>query len=52
VAQKAWGLKPQGSAVIILDKDGTVLYFKDGKMTQDEIGKAVILIKTKLDMKM
>ncbi len=52
VAQKAWGLKTKGSAVIILDKDGTVLYFKDGKMTQGEIENAVKLIKHKLGMNM
>ncbi len=51
VAQKTWGLKRKGSAVIIIDKEGTVLYFKDGKMTQNEIEKAVILIKNKLGMK-
>ena len=48
VAQKTWGLKQKESAVIILDNDGSVLYFKEGKLTEEEINKSVNLIQTKL----
>jgi len=48
VAQKCWGLKQKESAVIILDKDGSVLYFKEGKLTEEEIIKSVNLIQAKL----
>lgn len=52
VAKKSWGLKPKGSAVIIHDKEGKVLYFKDGKMSGDEIKMAVSLIEKKLGVGM
>ncbi len=48
VAQKSWGLKAKGSAIIIHDKEGKVLYFKDGKMTQDEIKKGISIIQNEL----
>ncbi len=48
VAQKSWGLKKKGSAIIIHDKEGKVLYFKDGKMTQDEIQKGILIIQNEL----
>ena len=51
IAQKAWGLKKDGSAVILLDKDGKVIYFKDGKMSPKDIQTAVTLIKRKLNRK-
>jgi uncharacterized protein len=47
-ARAAWGLQPGQSAVIVLDRDGTVLFFKEGKLTPEEIRKAVGLIQEKL----
>jgi len=48
VAQKEWGLKKNNSAVIILDQNDKVLFFKEGKLTPKEINKAVTLIKDSL----
>jgi len=48
VAREAWDLEPKQSAVIVLDKDGTVLFFKEGKLSPKEIKTAVDLIKAKL----
>jgi len=48
VARSTWGLQPKQSAVIVLDKDGTVLFFKEGKLSPEEIRKAVAIIVDKL----
>ena len=48
IIQKTWGLKKNSTAVIILDTEGTVIYFKEGKMSSEDIQKAVALIKKKL----
>jgi uncharacterized protein len=48
LAQKAWGLKEHESAVIILDIEGKVIYFKEGKMSPEDIQSAVSLIKKNL----
>ena len=48
VAQTAWGLKRKESAVIVLDKDGTVLFFKEGKLSPEDVAKAVGIIKAKV----
>ncbi len=50
VALQTWQLKKKGSAVIVLDRDGTVLYFKDGKLSDNDIASAVAIIKDKLAM--
>lgn len=47
-ARAAWGLAPGQSAVIVVDKDDTVLFFKEGKLTPEEIHKAVAIIQEKL----
>lgn len=47
-ALEAWGLQPKNSAVIIIDADGKVLWFKEGKLTDAEVTEAVGLIKEKL----
>jgi uncharacterized protein len=47
-ARAAWGLQLKQSAVIILDRDNTVLFFKEGKLTPEEIAKAVGIIQDKL----
>ena len=48
LARAAWGLKPGESAVVILDKDGTVLFAKEGKLSDAEIGQALAIIKSRL----
>jgi len=47
-ARAAWGLQPKQTAVIILDKDDTVLFFKEGKLSPEEIRQAVGIIQEKL----
>jgi len=48
VARAAWDLQPRQSAVIILDRDDTVLFFKEGKLSPGEIRAAIDLIRGKL----
>jgi hypothetical protein len=48
IARAAWQLQPKQSAVIILDRDDTVLFFKEGKLNPTEIGRAVEIIKEQL----
>lgn len=45
IARAAWGLEPKQSAVLILDREGAVRFFKEGKLSPDEIGRAVGIIK-------
>jgi YtfJ family uncharacterized protein len=47
---KKWGLKAKGTAIIVLDREGKVLYFKDGEMSADEIASTVALIEKHLAM--
>ncbi len=51
IARAAWNLQPKNSAVIVLDRDGSVLFFKEGKLSPDEIRKAVEIIQAKVAMK-
>ncbi|EKT61137.1 hypothetical protein OOA_11283 [Providencia burhodogranariea DSM 19968] len=46
--KKAWDLAPESSAIIILNNQGKVIYFKDGVLTPPEITKAIELIKSEL----
>jgi hypothetical protein len=48
VAQAAWGLKAKESAVIILDRDDTVLFFREGRLSPEEIRTAIGILKGKL----
>jgi YtfJ family uncharacterized protein len=48
LARVAWGLRTKGSAVALVDRDGTVLFLKEGKLTPEEIGKVLALIKERL----
>lgn len=41
---KAWGLKKESSAIIVLDKSGKVIFFKEGALTADEIKSTLALI--------
>ena len=45
---KSWGLKEKSSAVIILDSDGEIKYFKDGELSDDEISSVLELLKSLL----
>ncbi len=49
-ARKKWNLKKKHSAVIIFDVNGKVIYFREGKMNESEILKAIIRIKKKIKM--
>ena len=49
-ALETWGLEPKNSAVIIVDRDGTVLFFKEGKMSDADIASAIELIQKHLAM--
>ncbi|EGR1343107.1 YtfJ family protein [Vibrio parahaemolyticus] len=40
-----WGLKEESSAIIVQDKQGKVLFVKEGALTQDEITQVISLIK-------
>ena len=51
IARTAWNLQLKNSAVIILDRDNSVLFFKEGKLSPEEIKKAVAIIKDKVGMK-
>jgi hypothetical protein len=50
LALKKWGLQPKNAAVILLDRDGTVLYFKEGKMSDADIASVIALIQKHLAM--
>lgn len=41
---KRWNLESKSSALFILDKEGQVLFFKDGKLNEQEIDRALKLI--------
>lgn len=48
VVKKAWDLVPESSAIIILDKKGNVLFFKDGALTEAETNNVIKLIQSTL----
>ncbi|MDY0131535.1 MAG: YtfJ family protein [Desulforegulaceae bacterium] len=48
-ALEKWGLKTKESAVIIIDKKGEVLFFKEGKLTPEEINLAILKIREALN---
>jgi hypothetical protein len=48
LARKAWDLKTGQSAVIILDRKGAILFFKEGRLAPAEIRQAVGLIQEAL----
>ena len=45
VGQEAWALSPKEAAVIIMDAGGSVLYFKQGAMSDAEIEETLALIR-------
>ena len=48
VGRQRWQLQPKGSAVAIVDATGTVLFFKEGALTADEVAQAVTLLRQQL----
>ena len=44
IVKAAWGLKPESSAIIVLDNQGKVLFFKDGELNSQEIEKVIGLL--------
>ncbi len=45
VVAGAWALKEQSSAIIVQDKQGKVLFIKEGVLTTEEINQVIALIK-------
>ena len=48
--RNAWGLAPESSAVIILNRASKVVFFKDGQLNQVEVNQAIQLIKQNLQL--
>jgi hypothetical protein len=46
--RRAWGLQPGQSAVLVVDRDGTVLFRKEGRLSPEEIRAAVAIIRARL----
>jgi len=46
--RKTWDLKKESSAIIVLDKQGNVVFFKDGSLTKEEIDSTLKLIESAL----
>ena len=42
---KTWDLKPESSAIIVQDKQGKVLFVKEGALSDDEVKQVIGLIK-------
>ncbi|MEB5707633.1 YtfJ family protein [Pantoea anthophila] len=42
--QHAWQLQPGSSAIVVLDRQGTVKFVKDGPLTQDEVTDVIALV--------
>lgn len=47
-AAKTWDLQPESSAIIVQNKEGNVLFVKEGKLTSDEIKQVISLIHAQL----
>lgn len=48
VVASAWELAPESSAIIVQDKQGNVLFVKEGALNQDEIEQVLTLIQASL----
>ena len=48
MARNAWDLAPESSAIILLDKEGKVLFAKDGQLDANNIATVMGLIKSHL----
>ena len=49
LGQQAWQLPPKGAAVVILDAGGSVLYFKEGAMSEEDIQQTLTLIQQHIE---
>ncbi len=47
-ASQNWNLTPEGYHVLLVDRDGSVLYEKAGKLEKNEIDKFVDLVRSKV----
>ncbi|MDB1122290.1 YtfJ family protein [Vibrio algarum] len=45
---KSWQLQEESSAIIVLNKDGNVLFVKEGILTKDEIDQVINLVSANL----
>lgn len=48
VLVKEWGLKDNASDILIFSKSGKLLFYKAGKMSEDDIKKAISIIESNL----
>lgn len=48
VVAKSWQLQEESSAIIVLNKDGNVLFVKEGALEKEEIDRVINLISTNL----
>lgn len=49
LGQEAWRLSPKQAAVVILDAGGSVLYFKEGAMSEEDIQHTLTLIRQHIE---
>lgn len=47
-ARRTWQLKPGGSAVVVIDKQGNIRFYKEGALSPQEVNKVMTLISTLL----
>ena len=48
VLAKSWDLVEESSAIIVQDKQGKILFVKEGALTQEEIQQVLTLIEQNL----
>ncbi|KLV02466.1 hypothetical protein ABT56_21485 [Photobacterium aquae] len=46
--QKTWELQPESSAIIVLDKNSTVLFAKEGKLGNNDVEQVIAIVKQHL----
>jgi len=46
--RQAWQLQPNSSSIIVVGRDGEVLFAKDGQMTAEEVSATIRLIESKV----
>ena len=49
VLVKAWGLEDDASNVLLFDKDGRLLFYKSGRLSDGELKNLIELIRAKID---
>ena len=45
---KAWDLEPKTSLIAVQDKNGNILWAKEGELTAEEIQQVITLVKENL----